>query len=341
MATKLERRIDVTEAAGLDQPVELAVTIFLPDPSRLGDQPVAIFAAPGGGYGRGYFDLSFPSHGDYSQADFHASRGIIFVAIDPIGVGESTIPDLSRISFETLAATHDSCARQLVDALELGTLTPDFPACRVLFKVGLGQSMGGGVSILTQGRYETFDAIAPLGVSAIHTTLPQRTQEEVAHGQQRFEEVEVGDTRHSPATVNNDGVDYLYPFHWEDVPADIIEMDMSGGYPLRRTVPPFGSATIPHCAVQMMTPGAFAPDAARVTVPILIGNGERDTCPDPHAEPLAYKASPDISVFTVPTMAHMHNFASTRALLWARIDGWARMLAAANAGEANPAAEEL
>jgi pimeloyl-ACP methyl ester carboxylesterase len=322
---RLERRIDVGAAAALGQPVEMAATIFLPDVARLPQRPVAVFAVPGGGYSRGYFDLQFPGRPGYSEAEYHVARGLIHVAIDHVGVGDSTIPDLSKITFDTLAATHDSCVRQIAALLEQGLLSEDFPACPDLFKVGMGQSMGGGVSILAQGRFATFEAIAPCGVSALHTVLPQRTRAEFEHGKARFDGVLTGEVR-SHDTMSHEGVDYIYPFHWEDVPADILQADMEGGYPVRRTAPAFGSLTIPHCAVQMMTPGCFKPYADRITSPVFIGLGERDTCPDPHAEPSGYPRSPDVSLFVVPTMAHMHNFASTRMQLWARLHRWARLV---------------
>jgi pimeloyl-ACP methyl ester carboxylesterase len=113
------------------------------------------------------------------------------------------------------------------------------------------------------------------------------------------------------------------------VPTDIVEADMAGGFPVRMSAPSFGSLTIPHCAVTMMLPGAFSADAARVAVPVLVANGERDTCPAPHAEAAAYPASRDVSIFVVPRMAHMHNFASTREVLWQRLEAWSKMLAAA------------
>lgn len=47
-----------------------------------------------------------------------------------------------------------------------------------------------------------------------------------------------------------------------------------------------------------------------------------------HAEAAAYPASRDVSIFIVPTMAHMHNFASTRERLWQRLHDWSRMVAA-------------
>lgn len=324
---RLDRRIDVTEAADLGEAVEMAVTIFLPDPAALSDRPAVIFAVPGGGYSRAYFYLSVAGHTGYCEADYHVARGTIYVAIDHVGVGESSLPDPARISFQTLAATHDSCVRQIAALIEQGTLDPGFPACPKLFRMGMGQSMGGGVTIVAQGRFATFDAIAPCGVSAIHTALPQRNGDAFEHGKRRFTNVHVGDQSQSHLTQSHEGVDYVYPFHWEDVPADILAMDMAGGYPIRRTAPPFGSLTIPNCAIQMMTPGCFSEDAARIDVPVLVGLGERDTCPDPHAEPSAYRNSPDVSVYIVPHMAHMHNFASTRARLWARLHGWTRLLA--------------
>jgi len=322
---RIDRRIDVTEAAALGEPIEIATSVFLPDPADLPARPVVIFAVPGGGYSRHYFFMSPAGRDGYDESRYHIARGTIYVAIDHIGVGESTIPDLSRITFQTFAATYDAAVRGICAELAAGTLADGFPKIADPFKVGMGQSMGGGVSILAQGRFATFDAIAPCGVSAIQTALPQRSQEEFDLGKQRFTGVTTG-TGHSHETVSHEGVDYVYPFHWEDVPRDILDEDMSGGYPIRRTTPIYGSLTIPHCAVQMMTPGCFTADADRITVPVLIGVGERDTCPDPHAEPSGYPSSPDVSVYIVPTMAHMHNFASTREQLWARLHGWSRLI---------------
>lgn len=325
---RLERRIDVSDAAELGEAVEMAVSIYLPDPALLPERPVAIFACPGGGYSRHYFEMRFERHSGYHEAEWHVARGTIYVTIDHVGVGESTISDLSRITFQTLAATHDSCVRQIAGVLQAGTLAEGFPAVPDLFTVGMGQSMGGGVSILAQGRFATFDAIAPCGVSAIHTALPQRDAGAFDQGKARFDAVAEGRAK-SHLETDHGGVDYVYAFHWEDVPADILEEDMRGGYPIRQTAPIFGSVTIPYCAVQMMLPGAFAAEAARIAVPVLVANGERDTCPDPHAEAAAYSSSRDVSIFIVPTMAHMHNFASTRTQLWQRLHDWSRMVAVA------------
>jgi pimeloyl-ACP methyl ester carboxylesterase len=194
--------------------------------------------------------------------------------------------------------------------------------------------MGGKICVLTQGRHRTFRAIGVLGASAIHTVLPQRTHAERessirGHLQRRGTEVSSTTIAESSRSIP----DFLYPFHWEDEPADIVEADMRGGYPLRRSPPPpFGSVTIPPCAVTMMSPGSIAEEAAAVDVPVLVGVGERDVCPKPLQEPQAYARANDVSVYIVPRMAHMHNFASTRGLLWNRIDAWAQRVAAATRG---------
>jgi pimeloyl-ACP methyl ester carboxylesterase len=325
---KVELRVDVSPAVALPGPLEMAVTVHLPSEVPSASRPVVISAFPGGGYSRGYFDMHFAGHDAYSEAEHHTTAGVVFVAADPLGVGDSTIPDFARLSIEMIAAANDRAVREVLARLETGTLSPPFPSLADPVRIGIGQSMGGCLTIVMQGRHRTYDAIAPLGYSAIHTVLPQRTEAArrkavQAHQYERGERLE----EMSVATASGHVEDFVYPFHWEDVPPDILNADLAGGYPLRRTVPPFGSGTVPTCALQMMAPGCVSEEAAAVTVPVLVGVGERDVCPDPLAEPKAYASSRDVSVYVVPRMAHMHNFASTRSLLWDRLIAWGRMVA--------------
>ena len=191
------------------------------------------------------------------------------------------------------------------------------------FHVGIGQSMGGCVSIVMQAQHRSFDAIGVLGYSAIHTRLPQRTaaETEAAKGHYDYSR----DTAPSELSVERSSAgvsDFVYPFHWEDVPAQILAADMEGGYPIRRTAPAFGSLTIPSCAVGMMGPGFVAEDVRKIDAPVFLAFGERDVSVQPRDEPRAFGASDDITVLVVPRMAHMHNFASTRQRLWDRLSGW-------------------
>jgi len=330
----IELKVDVSASVPLPGPLHIAASIFLPDPAKVTAPPIAMFGFPGGGYSRGYFDINVRGHEDYSEAEHHVERGIIFIAADHLGVGDSSIPDLAAVSLEMLAAANDAAVRMICSQLAQGSLSPSFPAQPNLVRIGIGQSMGGCITIAMQGRLRTYDAIATLGFSAIHTVLPQQTQAARRQGIATYPLFRNSDLRElavAPAEVGR--IDFLYPFHWEDVPKDILDADMKGGYPIRQTAPPWGSVTMPVCARLMMTPRYVAQEAAAIDVPVLIAAGERDVVPDPHAEPGAFESSPDVSLYVVPGMAHMHNFATTRRLLWDRIAAWSLMVAGELAGK--------
>jgi pimeloyl-ACP methyl ester carboxylesterase len=318
--------VDVTDACSIDSRLEIVATAYLPPPDRLTDPPSVVFAMPGGGYSRGYFDMEFPGHSGYSQAQHHVERGLIVVSIDHLGVGQSS-PEVSDvIRIEDIAAANDRAVREISQRLRNGDAVPGYPAVDVGPCVGMGQSMGGGVAVIMAGRHRTFDAVAVLGYSAIHTVLPLPRAADADYVKNfEYSRDDAPDTfsvEAASATIPQ----FLYPFFYEDVPADIVAADTEGGYPLRDTAPAFGSKSIPSCVVAMLSPGYISTEAAALSVPVFIGLGERDTAPDPHCEPSAYRASTDVSLFICERMAHMHNFATTRAVLWDRLAHWCASL---------------
>lgn len=323
---RVDLRIDVTGSVSLPGKVEIAATAFLPDSALLGERPIVMAAFPGGGYSRGYYDMHFPGHEGYSEAEYHASRGIVFVALDHLGVGESTLTGLETVHVEDIAKANDAAVREIMKRFQAGTLVKGYPAVPRFLRVGTGQSMGAGLTMIMQGLHRTYDAIAPMGYSAIHTQLPQPEGTCSANQYANALNRESDPSKLSLATSSQD-TNFLYPFHWEDVPKDILDADMAGGYPLRKIPPKWGSATIPNCAMTMMSPGFVSKEVATIEVPVLIGAGERDVLPTPRSEPAAFKRAKDVSVFIVPRMAHMHNFASTRQMLWQRLYNWSRMVA--------------
>ena len=324
----IDLRIDVSEATGLDD-AHIAVSLFLPDPATMGDIPIILFAGPGGGYSRGYFDIHADGHDGYSEAEFHRARGFVYVTIDHLGVGDSTTRHNADLRIETMAAGNDAVVRHMVASLRDGTLAQGFPAIPDPFVVGCGQSLGGGITMIMQGRHRTYDAIAPLGISATHTRLPQPTRD-----LERLTRATYCFTRATPnremiaSRSQRANPDWAYAFHWEETPEDIIAADMKGGYPKRDTTPHWGSLTLPPCAIGCNSPHFFAAEVAMIDVPVLLAMGERDVCPHPHREPAEFTSSPDVSLYIVPSMAHMHNFAPTRARMWQRLNRWARMVAA-------------
>ena len=324
----IERRIDVSAAVSLPGPLEMAVSVFLPAQSYRNNVRTVIFAVPGGGYSRGYFDMHFEGHSNYSEAEYHVSRGTIFIACDHLGVGASTIRHLDLITPTIMGDSYALAVGTLCKQLEQGAFSTDLPALKNFAKLGIGQSLGGMATIIAQGNHGIFDGIAPLGFSAIHTQLPQPTDAARRAVIDTYANLSPKTDVSKPSIAESIThiTDFRYPFHWEDVPRDILDADMAGGYPIRKISPPFGSTTMPTCAILGMKPGIVGKEAAAITSPVLVGVGQRDTCPDPHAEPTAYSGSRDVSVYIVPNMAHMHNFASTRRLLWDRTAAWAARL---------------
>ena len=173
----IDLRIDVSSAVSLPGTSMMAASVYLPNPDKLASPPVIIFASPGGGYWRGYFDLRFDNRSGYSQAEYHVAQGLIFVAYDHLGVGDSTTEHNQILTVEMIAAADHAMVTEILARLARGSIQPDFPAVDEPFVIGIGQSMGAGVTIVMQGRHRTFDAVGILGVSAIHTQLPQATLE--------------------------------------------------------------------------------------------------------------------------------------------------------------------
>jgi hypothetical protein len=224
--------------------------------------------------------------------------------------------------------------RRLRDGLGEGPGDADeFPAVVDPIVLGIGQSMGGGVTVAQQAHHRSYVAIGVLGFSAVHTVMwmPPGTPDEGAtyflrNSRAYVTTPEVATLSFSPDT---DGLSALVAgFYFDDVPREVVHADMVD-YPARGgNVPAWGSATGPSCSRWMATPGVIAAEAAVVSVPVFVGVGERDVVPFPRDEPRAYPRSPEITVAVYRRMAHMHNMASTREQLWERLHTWGAGVAA-------------
>jgi hypothetical protein len=116
-------------------------------------------------------------------------------------------------------------------------------------------------------------------------------------------------------------------FHHDDEPADLVVMDMTRPRGSRGSGSPWGTSNGAGGPVaerrEPLAPGVVAAEAAAITVPVFVGCGGIDVVGDPWSEPSAYRGSRDVTVATFERMAHMHNFAPTRADLWRRLRAWA------------------
>ena len=75
-------------------------------------------------------------------------------------------------------------------------------------------------------------------------------------------------------------------FFYDDVDPALVRSDLED-FPTRNgNVAAWASATLPGpVAAWWLAPGAIAPEAAAVTVPVLVALGERDVSADPKGEP--------------------------------------------------------
>ncbi len=332
-------RIDVTDAVGYGQQAEIAATVYLPDPSMLGPRPVVCFEFPGGGYNRSYYAMDLPGWAPGGEAAWHVERGWIVVAVDHLQVGDSTVfaPDL--LTFEHVVAGNHAAVEHVLASLAAATLADGFPAIERPVRIGVGQSMGGCFTLVQQAHHRSFDAIAILGYSAIHTVVPSapgtpnvampwmtRAGYPLASKLLNPEVLaaaahQAGDAEQLAEAVEAGEHIWTWAFHHDSEPRDLVEADMAGmsGGPL----PSWRSATMLGCAILQVAPGVVATEAASITSPVFIANGERDVVPNPWIESRAYISSSDITTVVIPQMAHMHNFAPTREQLWSRMHDWA------------------
>ena len=348
----LDLKIDVTEAAGLGEPAHIAATVQLPSAAPLGDAPVVCFAKPGGGYSRRYYTLDLPGPGKGAQAAWHAERGWIFVSLDHLGVGDSSQHAAERLDYSTVAAASQAAEAHILRQLAEGELAAGFPKVRDPLTLGIGQSMGGCMTIIQQGRHHGYDGIGVLGYSAIHTHPPVRPgagaivapwlprdtllkSPTVILNAQALAEAQTGPVREGGSAM-------AWGFHFDDVAPDIVERDLAHfnrgihdpanqqGY----DAPPWSSLTTPGAvAMSCLTPGAVAPEAAAVRVPVLVAMGERDVIGDPKGEPRAYISARSVDLYICPRMGHMHNFAGTREIFWRRIETWSEWVRAVKSAD--------
>jgi hypothetical protein len=301
----LDVSIDVSAAAGLGEAAHLSVTVSLPEPDALLAEPIVCFGKPGGGYAKGYFTVDLPGPGSGSQAGWHTDRGWVFVSVDHLGVGASSVDhDPTRLDYTTLANAAQAAETEILFRLASGTLLDGYPKIDRPLKLGIGQSMGGCLTVVQQGRHHCYDGIGVLGYSAVHTHPPVRPGEPpiVAPWLPRDRLIDepltilngaalaAAQRRTSLGTeIEDQGMNMAWGFFWDDVDLDTVRPDLVD-FPTRNgNVPPWASATMPG-AVSMtcLTPGAIAAEAAAVTSPVLAAFGQRDVCADPKGEPRAY-----------------------------------------------------
>jgi alpha-beta hydrolase superfamily lysophospholipase len=301
---------------------ELAIAATVYAPAAVDEQDVRVLVCwPGGSYGRDYWDIHLPGRGGYSFAEHMTARGFVVIAADPLGVGDSGRPeDGTLCTYDALAdAAHG--AVQLVRArLTEGTLAADVPPVAAPRVVGVGHSMGGGLVVLQQARWGSYDAIGVLGYTHGAKARAVSSGDDAARRATAVEQAKGfwGDQWEARYGV----VDKAPHQKWlngPDAPADIVAADNANSVIW---------AAEPY--IDALHVGYTAAYAARVTAPVMVAFGEFDIAERPRDEVAFYERSDDITLFVLAGSYHCHNFQDGRATLWDRLGVWATGVATAS-----------
>jgi pimeloyl-ACP methyl ester carboxylesterase len=326
---RFEWRLDVSEAVPLDGRFELAATLIAPAASD--DAPpvdTLLFCLPGGFLSRRYFDLAAPDEMDesggagdasgrrYSFAEAMARRGLAVLAVDPLGVGDSTRPDPPELGFgigvdEVVRANQAALVRAL-ERLAAGSV----PGLEIRRSLGVGHSMGSLLTVEQQALARAHDALVLFSFT----------------------------TRGTPAFLDDTMRRYAgEPGRLRAEMPDLVRRTMGTPYPERAEGPEsdrraaFGVGTAPgdaeealHAAstrlfaaggLTAMIPAGAAPAAARVDVPVLMVFADHDLHDD-RSTRQELPNVPSLTTFELSDAWHCHFVANTRETLWHVVADW-------------------
>jgi pimeloyl-ACP methyl ester carboxylesterase len=279
--------LDVSKATAIGEQVQIAATLHLPDSWDESGKHL-VYAIHGGGYSRSYWHPPFADV-SYSFARWITDQGKAVVAIDMLGMGQSTKPEPEDVlNQEIITNAHAAALAQVVERID-----------RDLSITGVGHSMGGMMIISQAAAYPVFDRIAVLGWAN--------------------EPMLLGDTDVETLRADLIPSGYLATprepmrklFYWPDVPLDLIEADEA-----------HASTTPASLGKAALTPGIVHADAASIRVPVLIVQSAIDTSPDPRKELAYFEAAVSTQLQIVEQAAHCQNFAGTRAAHWNALNAW-------------------
>src|SRR5262249_12130218 len=97
-----------------------------------------------------------------------------FVSVDYLGAGESSQHAPEKLDYSTVAAASHAAEQEVLRRLVEGSLAKGFPAVSNPLVIGIGQSLGGCLTVVQQGRYHGYDGIGVLGYGAVRTLPPAR-----------------------------------------------------------------------------------------------------------------------------------------------------------------------
>lgn len=335
---RAELDFNVTAAVGGGEQLNQRAWLFIP---KQAVPPRAILVClAGAGYDKHYWHLQVHGYRGYSFAEHFAACGYVVVAVDHLGVGDSTDPVAAgQVTAAMLARGDAEVVNQVRARAASKTLHSSLPAMSVPV-VGVGHSLGAGLALAAQagdGSVRSFDALVLLGyVARSYVNAPGGIEQHVAtadsgmglQAAMRQNEMLI----RTMTGAAHDALSCTIPrgplremLYAADVPEPVIAADEAH------------ATRIPvRVVAEIMTAGTVEACAAGIDVPVFLGfGGVRDMASDPRAEALNYPSAIDITTFVAQGAAHAHNLASTRTRLWDRIAAWLPAVLLGGSADAN------
>lgn len=319
MSKQWSVEFDVSSSLGSSKARMLRGTAFAPDQLDSSRPVTVLYCIAGGGCTAGYFDLEVAGHAGYSMARHLADRGYLVVAVDNPGVGASTqVDDVYALDPWTVASAHHNACQLLVARIRSGSLGGGVERVADHQLIGVGHSMGGMLVDVLQGVHRPFDAVIGLGQSGLG--LPQfLNARQIAASSvvaERRADVVIALAREmfaDPERERSGGVPGR--FFAADVPTEV-----------RVAFAQQQTTLLYACGLAAMIPGFTRSEKAAIEVPVFLGLGDEDLVVDGLGSAAFYTGTTDLTVFTLIDSGHCHNQASSRAILWNRLDRWIRSI---------------
>lgn len=285
---------------------KLSANVFRSETASSG---CTFFCLPGGGTSRDFFDLGQFDGVDYSFASHMTTLGHTIISMDHPGTGTNPLPE--DHPFLTPRQSSDYIARACSDIINQD-------ASKSSNVVGLGHSMGGMITVLTQARHHPFAGVALLGSSAGGLDW----------GLDDHEKTYIG----KPDAVEQKLRELVMRKFGSPFP------QISGG-PSGKSIT-FGGATerlterlreisIPLYAaggMMSMIRGSFLPEVEAIDVPLFFAFGDHDIGVPAEEAPRPFTGTSDVELHVLENCGHNSFAFPVIEKLCAELDRWARKI---------------
>jgi pimeloyl-ACP methyl ester carboxylesterase len=311
-ALRCDWRLDVSGALATGEALEVAATLVRPEH---GQASALLVCLPGGFLTRRYYDLEVDGDRRFSFAEHMAARGYATLALDHLGVGESSRPrDGWALDVATLAHANQAALEAALERwAELGAAP--------VATIGVGHSMGSCLTVAQQALHGPHAALVLFSFTTAGLPLFLQGREEQFADDPRAANEHI-------VELARERFDSAYPADASDGSHTAFSV---GSAPSQAARALQGAQTgiLPVPATLTMIPGGYAPWARDVRVPSFVAVGDHDLHPA-HEAAASLPNAAEVVSYTLEDCWHCHHVANTRERLWNRVARWVHSVLEAN-----------